>query len=177
MARPERFELPTFWFVAEKAGALKPCRCRTYRPHRLQNPASVGTQVGTREAALPLGRRKVNPWLRLDLVLRQNSVSAPSTGIHPCNNPTQPVGILLILKSAGILARVRGTLRNHGRNYNSPATESEYGPQGSGAPPSTDSSEPLLFTALQEQLGLKLESRKAPVQIIVIDHVERPSEN
>jgi len=34
-----------------------------------------------------------------------------------------------------------------------------------------------LFTAIQEQRGLKLESGKAPIEIIVIDHVERPSEN
>lgn len=34
-----------------------------------------------------------------------------------------------------------------------------------------------LFTALQEQLGLKLESSKGPVHTITIDHVERPSEN
>jgi bla regulator protein BlaR1 len=36
---------------------------------------------------------------------------------------------------------------------------------------------PNLFTAIQEQLGLKLESRKGPVEMIVIDHVERPSGN
>jgi bla regulator protein blaR1 len=36
---------------------------------------------------------------------------------------------------------------------------------------------PTLLEALREQLGLKLESTKAPLQILVVDHVERPSEN
>lgn len=34
-----------------------------------------------------------------------------------------------------------------------------------------------IFTALQEQLGLRLESGKGPVEVIIIDHVERPSAN
>jgi uncharacterized protein (TIGR03435 family) len=40
-----------------------------------------------------------------------------------------------------------------------------------------DAGAPDLFTAVQEQLGLKLESGKGPVEVIVIDHVERPSGN
>ncbi len=36
---------------------------------------------------------------------------------------------------------------------------------------------PSLFNALQEHLGLKLESQKGPVEMFVIDHVERPSAN
>jgi uncharacterized protein (TIGR03435 family) len=37
---------------------------------------------------------------------------------------------------------------------------------------------PDLFTAVQEQLGLKLESQKVPVDYLVIDHLERtPTEN
>jgi len=34
-----------------------------------------------------------------------------------------------------------------------------------------------LFTILQEQLGLKLESERAPAPVLAIDHIERPSEN
>lgn len=36
---------------------------------------------------------------------------------------------------------------------------------------------PTLFTAIEEQLGLKLEPAKGPVDTLVIDHVEKPSEN
>jgi bla regulator protein BlaR1 len=51
------------------------------------------------------------------------------------------------------------------------------GPDGRPAPPPPDSSGPTIFTALQEQLGLKLESQKSSVDTLVIDHVEKPSEN
>jgi uncharacterized protein (TIGR03435 family) len=36
---------------------------------------------------------------------------------------------------------------------------------------------PGLFTAVQEQLGLKLEAVKAPAEVLVVDKVERPSAN
>ncbi len=45
-------------------------------------------------------------------------------------------------------------------------------------PPAADAETfPDLFTAMQQQLGLKMESTKAPVDVIVIDKVEKPSDN
>jgi len=52
-----------------------------------------------------------------------------------------------------------------------------------GAQPGSDNSAPpaptgpSIFTALQEQLGLKIESQKQPADVIVIDHIETPSPN
>jgi uncharacterized protein (TIGR03435 family) len=42
-------------------------------------------------------------------------------------------------------------------------------------PPASD--QLSIFTAIREQLGLKLESGKAPVEVLVIDSAERPAEN
>jgi bla regulator protein blaR1 len=58
----------------------------------------------------------------------------------------------------------------------------EGGPESIGLPPEAprphvDTNGPSIFTAVQEQLGLRLVSQKGPVEIIVIDSVEKPSAN
>jgi uncharacterized protein (TIGR03435 family) len=55
----------------------------------------------------------------------------------------------------------------------------QFAGTGIPVPPPADSADapPGLFTAIQKQLGLKLKSTKAPAEVLVIDHVERPSPN
>lgn len=56
--------------------------------------------------------------------------------------------------------------------------ETQFASFGVRIPTSTDpNAPPVLFTAIQEQLGLKFDSVRAPVEVMVIDRVERPSEN
>lgn len=65
-------------------------------------------------------------------------------------------------------------------NLNWTPDQSQFAAMGGNVPPpNTDdpNAPPSLYVALQEQLGLKLESTKANVDVMVIDHVEKPSAN
>jgi bla regulator protein BlaR1 len=53
----------------------------------------------------------------------------------------------------------------------------EYAPTGTCQQVADNGDRPSVFSALQDQIGLKLESAKGPVEIIVIDRIERPTGN
>jgi uncharacterized protein (TIGR03435 family) len=55
--------------------------------------------------------------------------------------------------------------------------DSQFQSFGVRIPPPGENAPPPLYTAIQEQIGLKLDATKAPAEVLVIDHVEQPSEN
>jgi len=64
-------------------------------------------------------------------------------------------------------------------SLNGTPDEFQFGGRGGQLPPPPDNvdPDPDLYTAIQKQLGLKLEAVKAPADVLVIDHVEKPSDN
>jgi uncharacterized protein (TIGR03435 family) len=76
-----------------------------------------------------------------------------------------------VIDRSGYTQTFNGTLQ-----WASEGGGSAPGSDGS-ADSSSDTTGASLFTALQEQLGLKLESTKGPVEVLVIDHVEKPTPN
>jgi uncharacterized protein (TIGR03435 family) len=81
-----------------------------------------------------------------------------------------------ILDKTGLTGKYNITLQWTPEEGSSAMFPGSGGAPPAAAPPS-ESSGPSIFTALQEQLGMKLEPQKGPVDIISIDHIERPSEN
>jgi bla regulator protein BlaR1 len=84
------------------------------------------------------------------------------------------VGGLPVSDATGLAGYYDFTLQWEPDQLSSPMFK---GPDSQAATPIPDSSGPSIFTALQDQLGLKLEAQKGPVEVLVIDHIERPSEN
>jgi len=76
-----------------------------------------------------------------------------------------------VLDNTGLTGRFDLTLR-YTPEYIALQSPSAGAPEGQQVPASVS-----IFTAVQEQLGLKLESGKSLVEIIVIDHIEKPSGN
>ncbi len=82
-----------------------------------------------------------------------------------------------VLDRTGLAGRYDFTLQySRDENQGAMFRASDSGSGAASAPP-PDSAGPTIFTALQEQLGLKLEATKGPVDILVIDHIDMPTED
>ncbi len=86
-------------------------------------------------------------------------------------------GMTMDMLARNLSARAGGPVTNRtGLEGNYAFTLRFSPPTGAGAPTNPDDA-PDFFTALQEQLGLKLQPEKGTVPYFVIDHIERPTEN
>jgi bla regulator protein blaR1 len=84
---------------------------------------------------------------------------------------------LVIVDKTGLTAKYDFTLQWTPDQGTPMSKRMEGELQPAGRSPLADSFGPSLFTAMEEQLGLKLERQEGPVDVLVIDHLERPSEN
>jgi uncharacterized protein (TIGR03435 family) len=154
----ETRQLPVLELTIAKGGTkLQPSNCIPFDPEKRESP-TPGTPRPPYCGTLPLQRN--GPGWRFT-----------GAGITMTDLIGQlSFGDLRWLDKTGFAGKFNVTL--------------EWIPEPSPRPPdvgaavqSVESPGPSLSTALQEQLGLSLRSTKAPVEVLVVDYVERPSAN
>lgn len=115
----------------------------------------------------------------------ESAATAPgSAPPHPCVAPPG-MGCMDTYTSMGLLADVLSGVPEIGRPViDHTGLKGSYyikllaaRNSGVSTSPPSESSGPTIFRALQEQLGLKLEATKGPVETLAIEHIVRPSEN
>jgi uncharacterized protein (TIGR03435 family) len=114
-----------------------------------------------------------------------NFCGRPTPGMNGKNVTMEASGMTMQELAEGLLSRVteRKVIDRTGLtgmfDMHLEFTPDDTTPLGAAAAPipSAGSDRLSIFTALEEQLGLKLESQKGPVDVLVIDHIEEPSPN
>jgi uncharacterized protein (TIGR03435 family) len=152
----ETRDLPVYALTVVREGRLGP----SLRP-------------STTDCAAYVAQRRENPSLPLPQGADGRPLCSASSGF--------PAGGALTVRTAGQSAMLPRLLQPY---VDRPIVDAS-GLKGSfeftvsfGVQPNAlESGQPTLFTALQEQLGLKLEAKTAPYEVLVIDSVEMPSEN
>jgi bla regulator protein blaR1 len=147
-------DLPIYSLVVAEAGKL----------HAARGDCAPGPTVVLDSGMSPCGSLRVFPW-----VGRMDGRKVPMTQ--------------LAADLSGFTKRMVLDNTNLGGKYDINLKwfpgPSEFPPRPAYLPPTyqPDPNSPPLLTAIQQQLGLKLESQTGPVPLLVIDHVEMPSEN
>jgi uncharacterized protein (TIGR03435 family) len=162
-------------------------------------------EVATYDLVVDRDDRRLGPRLRpsdIDCVARRAAARAggpppPPQGPPPDPSTVRPVcglrqtpsmfagNAVTMTQLAGALAPAAGRVvfdRTSLTGYFDIDVEwnpgQEQTPRPDGAPPPTvNSSAPPIFTAIREQLGLRLEGSRAPVDLVVVDAAERPTAN
>ena len=98
----------------------------------------------------------------------------PLAGAHLTRLRCEPLSALVSLMTAGSQFPIFDETRLSGK-YTMEMRSSSMVPGTVAA--GDDPSVPPLAAALQEQLGLKLESREGPIEVLVVDSIQQPTEN
>ncbi len=142
--------------------------------HETQDKAGYALVVGRNGPKLP-------PPVDDPSILFSRTSSGDTTLTAPNVSMTQLAGALSSALGATVVDRtgIEGKFNIFLQWTPDSALQPRMMKSGEPAPPLPPDTVPgpSLFTALQEKLGLKLESRKVPVEIVVIDHASRPSGN
>ncbi|MBI2687451.1 MAG: TIGR03435 family protein [Acidobacteria bacterium] len=176
-ARDDRYDIAAKYDTAEEAGI----------------PASDQKRQETRNDRISARMRNLLAE-RFQLKLREDTKELPIYGLvedrggHKLKPEPQGSGSMNVNQNNG-----NGTLRGEGVPVNRLATTLSgilgrpvvdetgltelYAMDLKWSSEAANESGPSLFTALREQLGLKLESKKGPVTIYIVERVEKPSEN
>jgi uncharacterized protein (TIGR03435 family) len=169
----ETRDVPVYALVVMKGGPKLPEAkeggCQEFKPGALPPPPPPGAGRGGPGGPMNMGPPPCGGMMMGPMMMQGGKISM-----------TQFIGGLSNILGRPVLDKTgfTGTFDLH----------LEYSPEGlsfgrGGMPtpppgaPALDTSGPSIFTAIQEQLGLKLESQKAPGEILVIDHAEKATEN
>jgi uncharacterized protein (TIGR03435 family) len=169
-AHTEQRELPVYALVpARKNGQLGPSLVRSTIDCAALLAAPRGR--GDAPSALPAGQlppcsSSVSPGA---IIARSQTMAQLATTLSRLTNTGSSLGRLIVDRT-GLNGYFDVELRF------APDRMPNFGP--GGPPPGMPAIDPnaaSIYAAIQEQLGLKLESQRAPVDVLVIDHVEQPT--
>ena len=152
----ETRELPVYELTVSKPGKLKHSTCKVFDPEDF-SPSEPGQWPPDYCGASGEGRKG------LDWTFNGKGIKISDLA----NTLSYLIGSRIVVDKT----EFTGTFDAHLR------WTPGQGEVGGGVPPSPDDVSESIFTVLQDQLGLKLKTGRAPVEIIVIDNVEKPTPN
>ncbi len=158
----ETRQLPEYALVLSKAGKLGP----QLRPHS-DNTKCVEVPAGQPNPRIVPGEVALPPCGGLRLV---------GDSLIGQNVTTERLAQTLSILTGPVEADARNVVDRTGLAGGFDLTL-VFQPIQPASTPTDLTGPPSIFTALQEQLGLKLESTTGPVDVLVLDHVEEPSPN
>jgi uncharacterized protein (TIGR03435 family) len=117
------------------------------------------------------------PVGRGGIQMRRGELIANAVGLDRLEDILSRIVGRVVLNQTGLTGVYDFDLKWTPEEGEGPIMRGPAGPPPADAPPPPEANGPNIFSAVQDQLGLKLESQKSPVDTIVIEHIEKPSEN